>query len=397
MIQPILTTLSNGLRVLVIPIRNRKTVYFDFVVETGSRWETEKEKGLSHLTEHVISDRILKTLPKDSWDNHYIAMDFEATTYDRRTNFECTTHKKDLNKGISFISNCLHLNGVTEKDVQHEKERIIMELREQKNDPFMRHAERCRTFVFGTYPLSIFPGGTEQSVQKKSLNDVTHYFQTHHTPDRMLLTIAGDIQPSTVIKQVKKSFGSLKGKTSSIIKPPKQISGRKDEICKGSASITYSWLLPQIRIQENVELEFVMNVLENYLRKTVQKKLSLYSISTDVTTYKDFSWVTIDSVSDGKRLKEYEKILSKSLKAFPSLFTQKRFKKVINERCIDLELSEDSIHSIANSAAWYLMTFGKPITPSDQANILKKIQRKDVINIYKRILKMKPAIIVSNV
>ena len=53
MITPKLKTYPNGLRLLTIPMKDNPTVTVMTLVETGSKYETDTEMGLSHFLEHM--------------------------------------------------------------------------------------------------------------------------------------------------------------------------------------------------------------------------------------------------------------------------------------------------------------------------------------------------------
>jgi len=48
------TTLKNGLRIVTIPMTGTETVTVTVMVGVGSRYESEKEAGISHFIEHMF-------------------------------------------------------------------------------------------------------------------------------------------------------------------------------------------------------------------------------------------------------------------------------------------------------------------------------------------------------
>src|SRR3989344_1767031 len=48
------TTLKNGLRVITVPMKDTQTTTVVVMVGVGSRYESEKEAGLSHFIEHML-------------------------------------------------------------------------------------------------------------------------------------------------------------------------------------------------------------------------------------------------------------------------------------------------------------------------------------------------------
>ena len=48
------TVLKNGLRIITVPMKETQTATVVIMVGVGSRYESEKEAGLSHFIEHMF-------------------------------------------------------------------------------------------------------------------------------------------------------------------------------------------------------------------------------------------------------------------------------------------------------------------------------------------------------
>ena len=48
------TTLKNGLKIITVPQKNTQAVTVLALVGTGSKYETKKTNGISHLIEHLV-------------------------------------------------------------------------------------------------------------------------------------------------------------------------------------------------------------------------------------------------------------------------------------------------------------------------------------------------------
>ena len=51
--KPKIKTLSNGLRVLLVPMKEQRTTTALVLVEAGSKYETKDKNGISHFLEHM--------------------------------------------------------------------------------------------------------------------------------------------------------------------------------------------------------------------------------------------------------------------------------------------------------------------------------------------------------
>ena len=68
------------------------------------------------------------------------------------------------------------------------------------------HDEFCAA-LFGSHPLGRPVLGTEESVTAMSRQALHRFYRARYTPQRMVLTVAGNVSHSTVLAAVRRSFG----------------------------------------------------------------------------------------------------------------------------------------------------------------------------------------------
>jgi predicted Zn-dependent peptidase len=240
-IENIVKTYPCGLRMIVRPMPNFKSVATSVYVGVGSRNEAENEFGLSHFVEHMLfkgtktrtAEMIAQTLSN-------LGVQYNAFTSNTATCY----HTKGL---ITNLAECnevladMYFNlKFPEDDFHREAEVIVQEIVMCDDQPRHALSDLCsETFFAGTgyeHPIA----GSKKSVRAFKPEDIYAYIAKHYTAPRTIISFAGDITVEQAEMVVKKYWLSKFGKTSQkpaeIVKPttaicpPKVQNKRKKKI-----------------------------------------------------------------------------------------------------------------------------------------------------------------------
>ncbi len=100
------TTLKNGLRILTVPMKDTQTATVVVMVGVGSRYETEKEAGISHFLEHMFfkgTEKRPTTLDISS-ELDAIGGEFNAFTAKDKTGYYAKVDSKHTSVALDIIS-----------------------------------------------------------------------------------------------------------------------------------------------------------------------------------------------------------------------------------------------------------------------------------------------------
>lgn len=199
-------TLSNGLRVYVIPKENGNGIYATFSTNFGSNVEefsvNGKKKmckvplGVAHFLEHQMFEQ------EDGIDPMKFFEDRGAMTNAYTSNTKTTYlfsgpdhFKENINYLLDFVQNPY----MTDETVEKEKGIIIQELGMYENNPYfkLRSGSLLQTFV--KHPVRYNIGGTVESVKKTTRKDLYHCYHTFYHPSNMFVVVSGNVDPKEVI------------------------------------------------------------------------------------------------------------------------------------------------------------------------------------------------------
>ena len=206
-------TLSNGLRVMVVPRPGftRKLAYF--VTDFGAihrEFELEGEKicapaGIAHFLEHKMFD-----LPGErdvsaelaalgAGTNAFTSYDMTAYYISCTENFEPA-----LKLLLEFVSTPYFTEGSVQKEMGIIDQEIGMHL----DSPDSRVFELLAEGLYSSHPIRVPILGTSESIRRITPELLYQCHRAFYTPGNMLLCVVGDVNPERVSQIAEEILGS---------------------------------------------------------------------------------------------------------------------------------------------------------------------------------------------
>ena len=148
------TTLSNGLRIITVPMRSTKAVTVLVLVGTGSKYEKKEESGISHFLEHMFFKgtkkrpntlRIAETLDR-------VGGVYNAFTGKEYTGYWAKVNSKHLNLALDWVSDILLNSKIGEKEIERERGVIIEEINMYLDNPQSYIGDLFEKLLYGNQP-----------------------------------------------------------------------------------------------------------------------------------------------------------------------------------------------------------------------------------------------------
>ena len=204
------TVLKNGVRILSEKLEHYRSVSLGIWVNVGSREETLQENGISHFIEHMI---FKGTRSRNSLD---IAKQLDAIggLSNAFTGKENTCfHSRVLDKHFSILSDILSdifLNSIFDAgEMERERQVILQEINMVEDTPD-EHVHVIFTHLFWlNHPLGMSILGTGESVSGINQETIRSYIKRYYTPDRIILSAAGNVDHDTLLNYFQPLFEPL--------------------------------------------------------------------------------------------------------------------------------------------------------------------------------------------
>lgn len=233
-------TLANGMEIIVLPDASVPLVTVELAARNGSFTESPELNGLSHLFEHMffkpnqasllvecekalnaggLSERGKQicasplSLKSQIGDLSYLddadELDiYNGTTHEEFVNYFYTTTSPYLSSAMRLLNNSVRYPTFDEQEFVQEKQVVIGELDRHESNPFYYLGNALNDRLFYKYPTRKKPGGTRETVQAATTDQMRLIQSRYYVPNNVALVVTGDAKPDEVFRAAEQIFGS---------------------------------------------------------------------------------------------------------------------------------------------------------------------------------------------
>lgn len=206
--------LKNGIRVILQEIPNSTYSSLNIWLDVGSVHEDESNLGVTHFLEHSFFKgtktksaqdiaRIIDEIGGDSENvNSYVEGEF--------TCFYANVLNEDLLKAIELFLDIIFNPRLDGSDIELEKKVVNEELSMHRDYGEVKRL--IHKIALHKHPLGKAELQDESSLEKLSQSAIINYLKKHHTPDNLVISIAGNFDPKEVISQIESSTSHINSK-----------------------------------------------------------------------------------------------------------------------------------------------------------------------------------------
>lgn len=204
------STLKNGLTLITIDLPHLESVTTLLAVGAGSRYEVQKNNGISHFLEHMFfkGSRKYPTAEEISTIIDGIGAVNNAATSKEWTDYWIKSAANHLELSIDILSSMLKEPLFLEEEIDREKGVIIEEMRMRKDSPQSYIWTLYEMLMYGDQPLGWDIIGDEKTINSINREDILNYTKSLYSPKNMVLVFAGKI-PKNIKELSEKYFLDL--------------------------------------------------------------------------------------------------------------------------------------------------------------------------------------------
>ena len=204
-------TLTNGLRIRVMPERSAPTLSYYTFFQVGSRNERLGTTGISHLFEHMMFNGASKYGPKE-FDRVLEARGGHSNAY---TSNDVTAYYEDfapeaLETVVDLESDRMRSLRLTSDSLEQEREVVKEERRlRTENSIFGLMEEQLESLVFLAHPYRWPVIGWMDDIERITRDDCEAFFRTYYAPNNAAVYVVGDLDPDETIALVSRYYGDI--------------------------------------------------------------------------------------------------------------------------------------------------------------------------------------------
>lgn len=186
---------SNGVRILFEKIPAVRSVTVGIWVGTGSRYENEKNNGISHFIEHMLFKGTDSRSARDiaeAFDR--IGGQVNAFTSKEYTCYYAKVLDHYALYAVTVLADMLFHSRFDKADLEKEKQVVGEEIKMYEDTPDDLVHDLLSAASYAHHPLGYPILGTERTLDDFSADDLKEYMATHYTSDNIIVSIAGNAE-----------------------------------------------------------------------------------------------------------------------------------------------------------------------------------------------------------
>jgi zinc protease len=246
-----ITTLPNGLRVILSEDHSTPIVHVSVTYHVGSKNERAGRTGFAHLFEHMMF-KGSKNVEPESHTSIIASVGgrSNAFTTEDETVFWQTLPSHYLPLALWLEADRMATLRVDDEAFRREREVVKEERRMRvENQPYGRLSEIIFNHAFTTHPYKHPTIGSMVDLEAASIADVREFHATYYVPENATVTIVGDFDAAQTVQMVNQYFARVpKAKRPVPRDLPKEPAQTKER----RAVVEEAWPLPAVVVAYHI-------------------------------------------------------------------------------------------------------------------------------------------------
>ena len=382
-----LTTLANGVRVVVETLPGVKSLAAGVWVDTGSRDEAPEEAGITHFIEHMVFKGTARRRA------HHIARHMEsvggylnAFTAKEHTCYYARGLDEHLTRALDVVTDLVAAPAFPASEIPKEQEVVVEELKGYEDQAEDLIFDRAEAVLYPDSALGRPIIGTVDTIKSFTREALTGYLARHYVPERLVVSVSGGLSPARVVRLVEQRLGALDARPA----PPRRPAG-------GYAPAPYDEARPiqqahlvlatrSVSIHDpNRTVLTVLNTLlgggmSSLLSQNIRERYGYcYSVYSFVNHYADAGDFGVYMATDPGKVAHAERLIFRELDRLASgAVSPTRLRQAKAQVKGGLVLGLENLSSRMNRLGRQTLYFGRPLDLADMTAEIDAVTGEEV-------------------
>ncbi len=200
---PELTRLKNGARVLCDFMPERESVSVGVWLQAGSRYESARRNGISHLLEHMLfKGTVAKTGRAISREIEGVGGSLNGFTSEECTCYWAKIRKPHLKMALELLLDLVSHPRLDPGDLKKEKGVVKEEIKMYRDLPGQHCQQILQELMWPRQPLGRAILGTEDTLDRLTRLDLVRYRDQYYIPPRQAVVVCGNSRMEEVLPAI---------------------------------------------------------------------------------------------------------------------------------------------------------------------------------------------------
>ncbi|HEU4363854.1 MAG TPA: pitrilysin family protein [Candidatus Krumholzibacteria bacterium] len=392
---PVVRTLDNGLRVVLVPFDSPGIVAYYTIVRAGSRNEVEPGKsGFAHFFEHMMF-RGTKRFSNVEYNALFrdLGSDVNAYTSDDVTVYHAIFGRDGLESVIDVESDRFMNLEYSESDFKQEAKAVLGEYNKNYSNPENKLYERVRETAFAAHTYRHTTMGFLDDI-KDMPNQYTYsleFFRRYYTPTNCVVLVVGDIDVDKTFALIGKYYDSweVPAYEPAIPAEPAQSETRASHIDWENPTLPYvavAFKVPAFseRTRDSAAIDILAELLYEstspLYQELVINEQKVEELSVYVPSRRDPGlFLVYAQVKDPAHLDEVRDRIYRAAEDAASTPTdEKRLGAVKSNLRYSFAMSLDTARSVARHLTFFIGLTGEPSSINDMYRRYDEVSQADL-------------------
>ena len=381
--------LDNGLLVVSDAIQHVETVSIGVLAKVGSRFESEKENGVSHFLEHMA----FKGTPSRSalqiaeeFEN--IGALFNAYTTKDHTMYYAKVLSENVPEALEILSDIVQNSMFAEEELQKERGVILQEIAQTNDTPDDIIFDHFYSTAYAAQPIGRPILGPRENVSSFRSDDIKRYVAKHYLSNNMIVSCAGKVSTIEFEEMVSDKFQTLKKADIPSADPGRYIGGEFLESRDlDQVNIIMGWegfphnADKKMHYSQQILSMILGGGMSSRLFQEVREKRGLaYTVSSFISQYRDTGLLSIFSSSTENNINELlEVICAEVVRLIKDGISQEEITRAKQQLKASLFMSQESTIARMEKGAFNHSIYGRYIPYQEIVRDLETISEFDIM------------------
>lgn len=394
-------TLSNGLRIITLPLQNTRVATVFVLVKTGSKYEQKETSGISHFVEHMLfkGTEKRKTPLEIAEELDKVGGVYNAFTGEEYTGYYAKVNGDKFSLALDWVSDIYLSSLLPEKEMEKEKGVIKEEINMYFDNP-MAHCELLfQELLYGDQPAGWNILGTKETVSATTRKDLLSYMNSQYKAENTVVVVAGNINKKKAEEEVALAFSKIKTgepkKAHSVIEnqeEPAVLNFYKEtdqtHLILGARAFN---MFSEHRYSQEVLASILGGMMSSRLFSKIREEMGLaYYIKTSVDDNPDTGVLYTRAGVENSKTKEVVKaVMDEYKKISEEKVTEKELTKTKEHIKGKTAISLESSDSLASFHAVNELLENRTYTPEEIFKSIDSVTAEQIQQIAKKIFQPK--------
>lgn len=206
------TTLTNGLRVMLLESHKIPTFAMQMVVLSGGLSDKADYRGLAQFTAALLREGTMTRSSREIAE--YVdalgaTLNASSGLSSMTSNISASGLVENLDQTLAIFSDVVRNPNFPQAEVEKYKARTLQQLQFQRSSPQFLAQEQFSRAIYGNHPAALIAPPAD-SLKKLSSKDLAEFHGTYYRPNNAILAITGDITMKEILPKIEQVFGDWK-------------------------------------------------------------------------------------------------------------------------------------------------------------------------------------------